>query len=403
MSALNGNAASTIAEAIRELDGDAADMAIRQGRLLAAKDTDDDVLEAVRRSVVIEPESFDFDAEQPEPDFVIDRLIERGTVNVCSGDTGAAKSIHWMDAAVSVVHGSEWMGRNIPNKARVLYLDEENPQRIVHSRLPALGMSNDDLERFRYFRRKGIQLGDEQGQWVGWLREECEDFGPDLIVIDTAMAATRVDVNDNDAVTALYSTVLRPVVEAYDLAVVILHHERKPGSQEKRNAGFAMMGARQWAGQADVHMTLTAAGEYTETPRDDGDVDTHKEFRFSIEKGRDGASSRPERTTVRSVKASKSYRLLSMVVEWGGRIEANTVEGDFADKILRVVMEDPAARWTRKDVASVVGEEKPGDPGGSFRRAWDGLEDRGLLERDGNGRRLTDDGRKAAAALPVEF
>jgi hypothetical protein len=36
---------------------------------------------------------FDFDAELPAPDWLVSRAIERGTVVVLSGDTGAAKSI----------------------------------------------------------------------------------------------------------------------------------------------------------------------------------------------------------------------------------------------------------------------------------------------------------------------
>jgi hypothetical protein len=41
----------------------------------------------------------------------------------------------------------------------------------------------------RHFRRKGIRLGlHPEGKWSRWLREECEDFRPDLLLIDTAMA-----------------------------------------------------------------------------------------------------------------------------------------------------------------------------------------------------------------------
>lgn len=351
------------------------------------------------RGVKVASESFDFDQPLPDPDWVIAGLIERATVNVCSGDTGAAKSIHWQDAAVRIARGEDWLGRHVA-QGRVLYVDEENPARVVHSRLPALGMTNADREHVRYFRRKGIRIGVDK--WTRWLREECDEFAPDLVVIDTAMAATNADTNDNDAVVALYTETLRPLAEDYGVAVVILHHERKPGAQEKRHAGYAMMGARQWAGQADVHMTLTAAGTYTETPRDEGGCDTHKEFRFAVAKGRDGHDEREERTTVRGEKDER-YRLTAMKVEYGGKVESASAEADVSEGILRAVAADPDKAWKRSDVAGVVGEAKPQEPSGTFKRAWKGLVDGGDLESAGRAHRLTDQGRERAEALGMEF
>jgi hypothetical protein len=104
--------------------------------------------------------------------------------------------------------------------------------------------------------------------------------------------------------------------------LTLLHHERKPWAQEKPHGGYAMMGARQWAGQADVHMVLTGVGEYVENPRDGGGYDTRKEFQFSVEKARVGHSGRPERTAVTSVKDER-FNLTSMQVEWLGRISAD--------------------------------------------------------------------------------
>lgn len=64
----------------------------------------------------IEPEDFDFDADAPEPDWIVTGLLERHTVNVLSGDTGAAKSIHAKDAAVRLVTGRPWLGREVPRR-----------------------------------------------------------------------------------------------------------------------------------------------------------------------------------------------------------------------------------------------------------------------------------------------
>jgi hypothetical protein len=128
-----------------------------------------------------------------------------------------------------------------------------------------------------------------------------------------------------------------------------------------------------------------------------------------VQKGRDGVSSRPELFTVKGVKALRSNGqgprvavLETMEVEWGGRIEADTAEGDLKDRILRVLNADPDAVHSRKAVAQGVGESKPESPGGTFKRAWAALLERNLTAKDGQGVRLTDEGKTRATALGLE-
>lgn len=357
----------------------------------------------------VQPEDFDFDSEPALPDYLVGNLFERRTVNITSGDTGSAKSIWAADLTHALLRGGKWFGRSIPNKSRVLYLDEENPKRVVHSRLRALGITNADKGSLKYFRRKGVQLGDPT--WDQWLREQCETFRPDLIVVDTAMAATAADTLDNDSVVKLYKTALRPVAEEFDTCIVVLHHERKPGAQESRgNGGHSMMGARQWAGQADVHTVLTPKSEYVETPRDDGGFDTHKEFTFQCAKGRDGVPSRPELFTVEGVKMPRGegdvrvYVLVKMTVTWGGAIMRDTVEEDLTERILRAMAadSDPETTWTRADIAKAVGEVDPSSPSGTFKRAWKVTADKNWAIKSGRSFRLSDEGRKKAAGLGLE-
>ncbi len=110
-------------------------------------------------------------------------------------------------------------------------------------------------------------------------------------------------------------------------------------------------------------------------------------------------SSRPEATTVHGVKDSR-FRLTSMEVEWGGRI----AEGEQAherEAILRVLAA-MGGQLDRKTAASMTGQENPGDPDGTFKRAWKSLKDDGLAEASCNGQKLTAAGQKAADGLGVE-
>jgi RecA-family ATPase len=204
------------------------------------------------------PMNFDVDGDLVSPDWIVVGQIERNQVVVLSADTGAAKSILSQHLAVQTVAGLDWLGCET-RAERVLYLDEENPERTVKRRLKALGIEQAELgARLRYFNRKGLSIGDG-GMTDAWLPSECESFRPDLIIIDTLMAATAIDeTNDNGKAVKMMKH-LRQLAEQFDCAVLVLHHERKQSKDHPNSSGQAAMGARQWIGQADAQMTLTVA------------------------------------------------------------------------------------------------------------------------------------------------
>ncbi len=232
--------------------------------------------------------SLNFDEPPAAPDWLVEGLIERETVTVMSADSGVGKSIICNGLTVSMVQGRSWLGRQTYGE-RVVVIDEENFARVIRRRLQAFGMTNADRENVLYFSRIGTSLG--EGDWFTKTEETLQRFAPDLLIIDTAAAATAVDVNDNTAVARFYSQVLRPL--AYYCAVILLHHERKPATGAaggKRHAGHAMMGARQWAGQSDAHIALEVMGEFEETEQDDGTLLQRHAIRLEMPKSRDGAS-----------------------------------------------------------------------------------------------------------------
>jgi hypothetical protein len=80
---------------------------------------------------------------------------------------------------------------------------------------------------------------------------------------------TAADVNENDPVVALYKA-LRPIASDLGVAIILLHHERKQQVGQTRDRSQAMLGARQWAGQADRQLTVRVNGHLEVTDRPDG-------------------------------------------------------------------------------------------------------------------------------------
>ena len=96
------------------------------------------------------------------------------------------------------------------------------------ARLRALGLSVDGEPHVRCFHRLGVRYGADGSDWTDWLRWQLEELPADVVVIDTGVAATAPEVNDNDAVVRLYSDHLRTLAAETGAVILLLLHERKP-------------------------------------------------------------------------------------------------------------------------------------------------------------------------------
>lgn len=226
----------------------------------------------------------------PVPEWIVNDLIERGTVILTAADSGAGKSFLFMHLAACMSLERPWLGKATHGK-RVLFIDNENHARIVRKRLKMLGMEHDHEENIRYFNRLGVQLG--AGNWLDRTLSEVEAFQPDVIVIDTVSSCTKaVSPPDgsgamgggNEAISYLYATVLRPLAGT-ERAVILLHHTKKPTQDGKVDPRYAALGGGQWRGQADGMFYLERKAEVF-----DDDGITRYPVAFTLVKDRDGNS-----------------------------------------------------------------------------------------------------------------
>jgi hypothetical protein len=266
-------------------------------------------------------EEFDFDGEDDAPRYLVAGLIEREFVNLIASDTGVGKTWIGLALTVAALRGETWLGREVYGR-RVLVVDEENPRRVIKSRLRALGLTNEDREGLRYANRQGIAIGTPE--WNEWLRENAREHRAELIIVDTATAATNVaDGNDNNEVTRLYRS-LRAIAVEVGAAILILHHERKPSDDRPSKHGFNTMGARQWVGQADVHLTLSRRNDVEPQDLGEGRQRWRTEAVLRQPKLRDRISGKPELVAITSeVEVDREHvRLLTASVESEGTSEA---------------------------------------------------------------------------------
>lgn len=340
------------------------------------------------------PLTFDFDAVPDPPDWIVHGVIERGTVAMLSGDTGAAKSIVTQWLAVSALTRGEWLGHPALIE-RVLILDEENPGGLVTARLRAMGLTNEHRDSLRYFSREGFALGTDAGDAA--LVEQLRDFRPDLVVIDTLMSTTAVDVNDNVAAVATMKR-LRALAREHGCGVLILHHERK---QQKDGAAAGSsqqtMGARQWAGQADALLTIATETDMQREEFDAGGFKLRRTFRMRMaEKDRDGRINGVRRVAVESEKDEQERLVWMTVADEGAISNATAKDADTLAILSALDAVEGGAAIGRKDIAAATGEKNPSEPSGTFKRALRVLVERGDIEKVGQRYKLTEQGRDAA-------
>lgn len=230
------------------------------------------------------PIFFDFDHELPDADWIVENLIERGQLTVLAAAPGVGKSFFCLELALAIVQGRPFIGLKTSG-SRVLYVDGENMARHVIWRLGGLGMANADREHLRMFVRQGVRIG--EGDWLARTQRELAEYKPDLLILDTATSVLAVADPNNNAEVGHLMAMLRGLCE--NVAILLLHHERKPAADGKRGgAGAAMAGAVQWQAQADQHLSLSKLGPVRKIPADSGNFVRRYQIALEFPKNREG-------------------------------------------------------------------------------------------------------------------
>jgi len=177
-------------------------------------------------------------------------------------DGGSGKSYIGMDLAVALAGGGKWMGA-IPvlgGPYRVLYVDNENAERLVKHRMRALcgglGLSVDDSAALSisYLYENHLNLDDATG--MAAMRREMTEFRPDWVICDSLIRFHRRDENSNSEMGAFFNDKIGPLCTEFGCGWGFLHHT---GKAKPENGDIGHRGAsdlrnfvdHQWAMRFD--------------------------------------------------------------------------------------------------------------------------------------------------------
>lgn len=170
------------------------------------------------------------DHEEEEKDWIIEKLIPTRSVGIWTGKRGTMKTFLVLAAVSCVSSGINFL--NYPSqKGKTIYLDKENGIQIMKQRMPlikkGLELKEDlDIGFICFSTLKIDKLRD-----INMIEEVIKEHSPKLFVIDTYRRGISFQENDAGEVSKLFVDTLRPLVEKYNLSIILIHHDRKGESQ----------------------------------------------------------------------------------------------------------------------------------------------------------------------------
>ena len=186
-------------------------------------------IDAVRETIFgkVKPEELfvtieDMMASISKPDWLIKGILERGSMNLLFGESGAGKSLFAMDWAFCAANGENWHGHKVKEELKTLYILGEG-FRGASMRFKALSQKYGLTPKNIRLSRRSINLLDnkEADEIIKVVTEL--DFIPDIIIIDTLHRNMVGDENSSEDM-AMYFKSIELLARRLNSAIVTVHH-----------------------------------------------------------------------------------------------------------------------------------------------------------------------------------
>jgi archaellum biogenesis ATPase FlaH len=184
--------------------------------------------------------ALDLTMAPPEYEWLVKNLICKSDTTLLVGEPNVGKS--WLSLSLAVAmadNRSTWLGHEVSNHGKVLYVDEENPHDVVYHRLRQLGITS--FDNIRYLHRQGVRLDRNFDR----LLDEAIAYEPKMIVLDSLTRFHTKDENNAGEMAKLFNDSINVLCRETGAAVVILHHTNKSDSNSSyvKTRGSSDIGA----------------------------------------------------------------------------------------------------------------------------------------------------------------
>lgn len=206
------------------------------------------------------------DPPPPSPMLLEPSFIVEGGETVLAAPTKVGKTNFWLHVAWALTDGATlWRHFTAPSPVRVLLLELELSEAIVHRRLDALrealGWSDAGLARLAVRCERALTLNRQAGQKaIARIIEETPGGPPDVVILDSFNAAVRGDPDKTgDAREALHS--LHEIQEATGITWCLTNEMRKaPAGSSSRFTVDDVKGNNEILYDCDTALVLRPTG-----------------------------------------------------------------------------------------------------------------------------------------------
>ena len=176
--------------------------------------------------------------------FIVDEIIYPG-LHILSGDPKIGKSWMMMDMCLSIAKGEKFLGRKTET-GHVVYMALEDTFSSLQSRMYEL--TDEPTDNLQY-----VLLGNSIGNGLEDDLRECKKVFSDLklIVIDT-LQKVRGTVDMKYGTDYKELSVLKSIADELDIAIILVHHNRKAHDSNPNNMISGSTGLRGCADGAFV-------------------------------------------------------------------------------------------------------------------------------------------------------
>ncbi|MBI3413893.1 MAG: AAA family ATPase [Verrucomicrobia bacterium] len=196
--------------------------------------------------------------------------LQRGAPSVLAGPPGCGKSRATLWLGVLGAQGSgNWFGMPVRCRFKTLIVQSENGLTRLHrdfEQIPNLDGLDDWLRISAFPSYRGFEFANPY--FRADLKAALRDFGPQLVIVDPWNACVR-DSMEKDFLEG-FERLREVMAEAPDAACLILHHLRKPRSEDRhkgRSLANLLSGSYVLVSMARSVMVMQPASDDTEDAR----------------------------------------------------------------------------------------------------------------------------------------
>jgi len=177
----------------------------------------------------------------PTPAIVGDGVLPRAGVAVLAGPPKRGKSLAATTLGIARHMQQSWLGFTT-TPGVTLYVQAELPRPLLKERLAAqVAALAAPLPTGVFFTETTRTLRVDTPEGLAWLRGRIERVRPDLVILDPLAKLMEGDENSTRDMGRLVAA-LDSLVEAYDIAILLIHHTGKPRETE-RSGGERLRGS----------------------------------------------------------------------------------------------------------------------------------------------------------------